>query len=285
MGRPSSGKSTFLNSLCGRKVSIVSSVPQTTRNRIRAIFNTPDMQIIFIDTPGMHFSERLYNQELVHSAQQALQEGEAILYLSDLSRSFGREERAILELLERYQENLIVGLNKVDLVQTSTIEERKQEIESMVKPVLFRKLVATDGSSCREMALALAGFLPSGPRLYPEEYYTDQPQDFRIAEIVREKLIAHTKQELPHAAYVAVDSIRFREEDERLIINAIIFVESQSQKSIVVGKGGSMIRTIGIEARLDIQEVFGYRTDLFLKVKVHAGWRKDPLFLRRQFGF
>lgn len=280
VGRPSAGKSTFLNTLAGFKVSIVSSVPQTTRNTIRAIYNEDQLQIIFLDTPGMHFSEKKYNRNLMNTAKDALQESEAILYMSDLSRGFGKEEEMILEMLAEMESKVIVALNKSDTVPGEVSAQRKWDISNIINPVGFYTLSALDRENCIKIARAVGNLLPAATRYYDPEFYTDQDQFFRVGEIIREKVFRFMRQEIPHSTYVSVDELNYDQERERILIRAAVNVEAESQKGMVVGKKGSMIKKISIASREDIEELFGMDCDLFLKVKVHKNWRKDDDFLK-----
>ena len=285
VGRPSSGKSTFLNTLCGFKVSIVSTVPQTTRNRIRAIYNTENTQIIFIDTPGIHFSEKTFNRHLTSAAKLALKESDAIVFLSDISRGYGSEEKFILDILKGYEDKTIVGLNKVDLKTREEANIRRDEIEKIFHPHSFFNLTAIDQESTIKLAKNVAKLLPQGESQYPADYYTDQGQEFRIEEIIREKVFNLTMDEIPHSTYIETQSIKVNEKADSIRIDAVIYVEKESQKGIVVGKKGGLIKKIGIRSRKDLEEIFGRRVDLFLKVKLHHKWRKDDKFLKTQFDF
>ena len=280
VGRPSTGKSTFLNTLCGFKVSIVSRTPQTTRSKVRAIYNGEGMQLVFIDTPGMHFSEKKYNQELVGVARDALSESEAVLFLSDLSRPFGPEDKMVLEVLKPYADKTVAALNKIDLPGDSPAS-REAEISEILKPAAFISFSAVEREQCLSVAQEVGKMVPEGPMMYPADFYTDQTQEFRISEIIREKVFIHMRQEIPHSVYVRVDEIRYQEEKEKLRIDAVVFTESESQKSMVIGKGGAMIKKIGSESRSELKEIFGLHIDLFLKVKVHKNWRKDPDLLKK----
>jgi len=280
VGRPSSGKSTFLNTLCGFKVSIVSPTPQTTRCRVRAIYNEEGMQLVFIDTPGMHFSEKKYNQELVSVARYALSESEAVLYLSDLSRPFGNEDKMILEVLKPYASKTIAALNKMDLPGDSPAS-REAAISKFMDPAAFIAFSATDRDQSLTIAREVANMLPEGALMYPEDFYTDQTQEFRISEIIREKVFIHMRQEIPHSVYTKVDKIRYSKEKQKLRIEGVIFVESESQKSMVIGKGGAMIKRILNESRTELRGIWGLHINLLLKVKVHKNWRKDPTILKR----
>lgn len=283
VGRPSVGKSTFLNTLCGYKVSIVSRTPQTTRARVRAIYNADSMQLVYVDTPGMHFSEKQYNQELIDVARIAISDADAVLFVSDLSRPFGQEERFALEAIKTVAHKTIIALNKADLAKKEAAT-RQAEIGEYLTPVEYVLLSALDPASCRELACKTAKLLPSGPMLYPEEYYTDQTQEFRVSEIIREKVFRNMREEIPHSVYVRADSIEYREDKEKLKIKATIYTESESQKSMVIGKGGAMIRLLSSESRKELMEIFGLETDLALKVAVHKNWRKDPHLLKTLFG-
>lgn len=284
VGRPSSGKSTFLNTLCGFKVSIVSPVPQTTRNRIRAVYSREEMQIVFLDTPGMHFSERSYNKELVHVAKVSLDEAEAVIYFSDLVRPFGDEEKRILALLANYEDKTVVALNKLDSERALDPKIRQREIEEYISPHDFCSISALAEQDCRELAERVGKILPSGTGYYPEEYYTDQSQEFRISELIREQIFLQTRQEVPHSTYIGIDNIEYREESDSIRIDAVIFCESDSQKGMLIGTKGKRIKQIGARARYQLESVFGKKTDLFLKVKVHRNWRKDQAFVAKKLG-
>jgi len=284
VGRPSSGKSTFLNTLCGYKVSIVSPIPQTTRNRVRAIYNEKDLQAIFIDTPGMHFNEREYNQGLVRTARSAFGDSDVIILMVDLSREIGREDKMIMEMLQNFSSKLIIAYNKKDLVSQETVDERVSKINDILKSRDTMIISALNKESVISLARLTGSFLPPGPRLYDEDYYTDQGQEFRISEIIREKIFNLTREEIPHSSYVKIEEIMYMENPEKISIKAAIYVENNSQKIIMIGKKGSLIRKIGVMSRKDISRIFGKETDLFLKVKVHSGWRKDAHFLKDFFG-
>jgi GTP-binding protein Era len=283
IGRPSTGKSTFINTLTGCKVSIVSPIPQTTRNRVRAIHNGEGFQVVFVDTPGIHISERGFNQTLLDQASRAIAETEAVLCLLDLSRPFGAEDKGILEMLIHHAPKTVIGLNKADIAPPGEAEKRQAEVTGLLEPAAWRVFSARDREQCLVVAEAVTALLPAGPRYYPEDHYTDQAQEFRITEIVREKVFLHTRDEVPHGTYVSVETIDYDEERDRIRIEARINVENESQKGILIGKGGEMIRRLGSEARADLEDIFGRDVDLFLKVKVHPHWRKDERLLKKMF--
>jgi GTP-binding protein Era len=281
VGRPSSGKSSFLNTLCEYKVSIVSPVPQTTRNCIRAIYTDNKIQLVFVDTPGMHISARAYNRRLSRLAEDAITEADVILCLLDLARDFGEEEKNVLTGLRDHAARTVLACNKADLVTPEGIEKRTTEALAIITPHAVMSMSAFSREDVVRVAHTLGALLPEGPRLYPEEYYTDQTQRHRIAEVIREKIFLNMKEEIPHASCVLIEELSFIEKSEKIRIRAVIYVESESQKGIIIGKNGRMIRDLGISARAEIGDIFGFNIDLFLRAEVRRGWRKDKIFLRR----
>ncbi|TVR29238.1 MAG: GTPase Era [Spirochaetaceae bacterium] len=284
IGRPSSGKSTLLNTLCGEKVSITSSVPQTTRNKIRGIVNDPRGQLVFLDTPGYHRSERKFNLYLRDLAESTLQESDAVLYVADLSRAPGAEENDVLALLEATALPKLCALNKVDLPRTFEQSYRELLTEKSAATPLF-VISALSGQGTGALLDALFAAAPEGEPFYDADYYTDQAPEFRIAEIIREKAIARTQQEVPHALYVEIADMEMREgateEDRVLWVRAFLNVERDSQKGILVGKAGAQIRDIRLEAQRELNQIFPYRIHLDLRVKVQHKWRtRDPLLRR-----
>ncbi len=272
-GRPSAGKSTLMNSLCGAKVSIVSPVPQTTRNTVRGIVNRPAGQLVFLDTPGFHISDKKLNLRLRDVALHAFGDADVILYLLDAARGSGPEEEALAEALKPFADKLVVGLNKCDLAGADAAAARAFVTER------FPEAPALDISALEKTGLdalldALYAKATEGPAWYPEEYYTDQEPVFRIAEIVREKAILHTREEVPHALFVDYQDSR-RLEDGSLEASYDLVVERDSQKGILIGKGGSMIKRIREEAEADLDELFDYAVHLRLQVRVDPDWKRD----------
>jgi len=283
IGRPSAGKSTFLNTACGEKVSIVSPVPQTTRNAIRGIVNGSRGQLIFIDTPGYHDSEKKLNLMLKSITHDRLPESDCILYLVDSSREPGREEEVICNMLKSSSARVVVGINKTDLASARP---------SMIRLFLSSHLPGVGGDRIFDISaekdtnidpllVKLFDLAPEGEALYPEEFYTDQEVDFRIAEVIREKAILNTREEIPHAVYVEIADLEMRKDGKELWVRAFLVVERESQKSMVIGKGASMIKKIRLEAVRDLNKIFSYRINLDLQVKVNKNWRqKDPILGR-----
>jgi GTPase len=277
VGRPSAGKSTLVNALCGGKVSIVSPVPQTTRNRVRGILTTPKGQIVFIDTPGFHLSERKFNLYLSNLVSRTLSEVDIGLYVVDGSRSFGAEEQALLDMLRKTAQPLVICLNKKDHAGESWLLLKEKLLEVLPRAPIV-ETSAVGGEGVAEIGERLFAVAPEGDQMYPEDYYTDQTPDFRISEIVREKAIAHTRQEVPHSLYVRMEDLEMRDEGATLWARGFIFVERESQMGILVGKAGEKIRAIVQEAEKELAEIFPYAVKLDMRVKVDREWRKkDPL--------
>lgn len=282
IGRPSSGKSTLMNTICGFKVSIVSPLPQTTRFAVRGVVTEQNYQIVFVDTPGYHKAESHLNRELTAVAEQTLKDGDLILYLVDLSRDFGEEEKAVVNLVRPYVNKAIIVFNKIDNI-SGKFEDCNvfKEVTSVLPDVPYVFISAENGSGIREMEEKIASLLPSGPLYYPEEYVTDQSIPFRIEETVREKVFERTKEEVPHSVYVKTESLNVTA--GKIKAYAAIYVDRESQKGIIVGKNGSVIKEIGSAARESLAEIFERNVQLFLTVKVHANWKKDKKFVDKMF--
>lgn len=298
VGRPSSGKSTFLNTACGHKVSIVTPTPQTTRARVRGIVSRDTGQIVFIDTPGFHTSTRKFNQRMMGVVKESLGDADAILLLLDASRESGEEEEAILKEVIATGKPLLLAVNKEDLEPAAaemrraavrgTLDEARGGPGSSEKTTILT-MNATDEESVEAVVRSLIPLLPEGEPYYPPEYYTDQDPYFRITEIVREKAMAFARQELPHALYVGVQDSESGDPDpmtgqpSRLFMRLAIYVERESQKGIIVGKGGSRIKQVRESAEAEIRELFDYPVRLELRVKVRPKWRKDDNLLEAMF--
>jgi len=280
VGRPSAGKSTLVNRLCGGKVSIVSPVPQTTRNRVRGILTTDKGQIIFIDTPGFHLSDKKFNRYLSDLVSRALSEVDEALYLVDGSRAFGREEQALIDVLRLAAKPMVICLNKKDSgdgFRASLLEE----IAGAFPEAPIVQASALTGEGVEEVGGRLFALAPEGELLYPPDFYTDQSPDFRISEIVREKAIALTRQEVPHSLYVRMEDLEMRDDGATLWARGFLFVERESQKGILVGKSGDKIKTIVREAERELAEIFPYAVKLDMRVKVDHEWRKKDPLLRK----
>jgi len=282
VGRPSAGKSTFLNTACGEKVSIVSPVPQTTRNAVRGIVNGSRGQLVFIDTPGYHESERKLNLRLKAVAETRLAEADCVLYLLDASREPGREEELIAALVAPLTQRLVVAINKTDLMTQCAVVRAflTQVLPDLPADRVF-EISAKNDVNIDPVLIALFDLAPVGQSMYPPEFYTDQEVDFRITEVIREKAMLATREEIPHALYVEISDLEMRRNGKELWVRAFLCVERESQKAMVIGKGASKIKEIRLAAIRDLNKLFSYRIDLDLQVKVHKNWRqKDPLLGR-----
>ncbi|MDP2791974.1 MAG: GTPase Era [Rectinemataceae bacterium] len=273
VGRPSSGKSTLLNALCGAKVSIVSPVPQTTRNTVRGIVNRPAGQIVFLDTPGFHISDKKLNLRLKDIVLRALADADIVVYLIDATREPGPEEEAMVAALTASNMPIIAVVNKIDHAEAQA-ERAVAFVAGHLPGAMVLQVSAKENRGLDLLIEKLLGAAEEGPAWYPEEYYTDQEPVFRIAEIIREKIILHTREELPHAVFVDFTDSRKLEEGG-LEVNYDIVVERESQKGIVIGKAGSMIKQIREEAEADLAEIFDYPVKLRLQVRVDSSWKHD----------
>jgi len=292
VGRPSSGKSTLLNALCGHKVSIVSPVPQTTRNKVRGIVNDRRGQLVFIDTPGFHLSERKFNLHMKDLVSSALEEVDLVLYVLDAARTIGPEEEALARLLAALSVPLVAAINKID-VDGHQAERCRAFIAENLPAASVCQISAAAETGLGILRTRLFEAAPEGEPLYPEDFYTDQDPQFRISEIIREQAIAGTAQEVPHAIYVEIADMEFQtragepapidlpDEKRTLWVRAFIQVERESQKGIIVGRGGEKIRSIRKAAERELNQIFPYRVHLDLRVKVHPKWRSKDALLRR----
>lgn len=280
VGRPSTGKSTFINQVCGEKISIVSSHPQTTRNRVRGIYNSKEGQLIFVDTPGFYQSEQRFHRHLTGLLLSTLRDVDQVLYLLDVSRRPGEEERELLELLAAFKGPLIIALNKID-IKKNYRHDYLEFIMAKLKQVPIHEISALTGSGVESLAAVILLTAPNGEPLYPLDYYTDQSPEFRISEVVREKAINLTRQEIPHQLYVEVADMEMHNQGTQLWARIFICVERDSQKGIVVGKKGELIRDIVRQATAELNTLFPYQVKLDVRVKVRPKWRKNEHLLKK----
>lgn len=281
IGLPNVGKSTLMNQLIGTKVAITTPKPQTTRFQIRGILTGPDYQVVFVDTPGIHKAKELFNRLMVEQAVKAIEEVDGVVWVVDAADRRPREEEQILEILRRTEKPTILALNKIDLVKKAEI---LPEIDFFSKLYPFRAIVpisALERDGLSELTEEIVAMLPEGPPYYPPEMVTDQPERLLAAEIIREKLFMLTRQEIPYSTAVVVEEFREDTEKKVLYIQAVIYVEKDSQKGIVIGKGGQLLKKIGTMAREELEFILGKRIYLDLWVKVLRGWRKEERLLRR----
>ena len=273
MGRPNAGKSTLINALVGEKVSIVTPVPQTTRNRILGIVNRPGAQVVFMDTPGIHKPLSRLNQQMMAFVRQALAERDLAILIVDASAEFGRGDAFALQLLKEYAPKSILALNKIDLIHKPRLLPLIDQYSKLHDFEEIFPISALDGDGLEELLQAVIRLLPEGPQYFPPEIYTDQPERFLASEIIRERVIRHTQQELPHVTAVFIE--KFEEADTITRIYAMIVVERDSQRPIVLGAGGQRIKAIGTEARLELEKLFPPKVFLELFVKVESRWRDN----------
>jgi len=277
VGRPNAGKSTLLNALIGEKLAITARQAQTTRTSIQGVLTTGEAQIIFIDTPGIHRSDSLFNKRMIATVPGALEERDLVLFVADAHKAIIDEDREAVSVLRRARQSLLI-LNKVDRVEDKRLLLPLMEQYGTLHP--FAEMIpvsARKGDGLDDLKRTITRYLPEGERIFPEDYFTDQPMRFLAAEIIREKILSAAQKEVPHAVAVLIDKW---EESPRLTrISATIHVERPGQKAILIGKQGEMLKRIGTEARVDIEALTGNRIFLSLFVKVKRNWREDPTFL------
>jgi GTP-binding protein Era len=280
IGRPNAGKSTLLNILVGSKVAITAPKPQTTRNLIQGIWTAPNAQVIFVDTPGIHQSDSLLNRRMIQEIRTALKERDLLLYVADSTLAVGDQDRAAVQLLHGTPTPALLVLNKID--QLSDKRQLLPLIEAYKALFDFREFVpvsAVTGEGLDDLRAAILRYLPEGPQYFPPDQITDLPERFLVAELIREKVIALTHEEVPHAVAVLVDA--WEEKPNITRIAATIYVERPGQKAILIGSKGAMIKRIGTLARQEIESMLGRKVYLELFVKVHEKWRESPQFLNQ----
>jgi len=283
IGRSNVGKSTLLNRLVGQKIAITSNKPQTTRNRILGILSRPDGQLLFVDTPGLHAARSRLNKIMVEQAREACREVDLILWLVEADRPVDNEP-LVTEVLKQGDAPIILVVNKCDQVGPERLLPLLADYGRLRDFDAIVPVSALTGAGCEHLVDVVLQALPEGPRYYPEDQVTDLPERFIAAELIRERLLVHTRDEVPYGTAIRVEE--FREEPERnlVVINAVICVEREMHKRIVVGKGGAMIRRIGQEARQAIEGLLGVRVFLELFVRVEPGWSGSDRALR-EFGY
>jgi GTP-binding protein Era len=285
IGAPNVGKSTLLNQLLKEKISITAPKPQTTRNRIVGILNHPGCQIILVDTPGIHKARDSFNQAMVETALGTLGEVDVVCVIIDATSPHSRIEEMILNRLEKQESPVIVVLNKVDLVRNKgDLLPLLEKLGSEWPSHAIIPISALTGDGVNLLLDELMDLLPEGPRYYPEDYLTDQPERFLVAELIREKIFHLVHQEIPYAVAVTIDTFTDDPNGRRIEIEATIHVERDSQKGIIIGKKGQMLKEIGKQARLDIEALLGCHIFLGLFVRVQKNWRKDAR-ARADFGY
>lgn len=283
VGRPNVGKSTLMNNLVGEKLSIISNKPQTTRNRIQTVLTRENYQLIFIDTPGIHKPRHELGEYMVKTAEDTLKEVDLILFMVTPDGEVGNGDKFIMEQFKNINTKVILVINKIDEVSKDKLAET---IESFNGKYEFSEIVpvsALIGDNIDELLKVIVDELPEGPKYFPDDMLTDQPERFVVAEIIREKALNLLQQEVPHG--IAIEIERMKEDDNDTVnINAVIYCEKESHKGIIIGKNGAMLKKISSQSKADIGKFLDSKVNLDLWVKVRKGWRDDPSSLR-SFGY
>ncbi|MBN1829998.1 MAG: GTPase Era [Deltaproteobacteria bacterium] len=284
IGRPNVGKSTLMNALIGERIAITTAKPQTTRNRITGIKNVEGGQIIFVDTPGIHRARGKLNRSMVETALGTLGDMDVILYIVDASKKEDSRDAIIMDALSKASAPVILVINKIDLVRKEDLLVAIDELRGLYSFAEIVPLSALKNFNVDDLTRTVLPLLPEGTRFFPEDLITDASERFLAAEMIREKLMILTHEEIPYAAAVLIESFKEDEEKDIIRIKAVINVEKDSQKGIIIGKGGSMLKKIGADARLDMEKFFGTRIFLELFVRVMKNWSDDPNRLH-EFGY
>lgn len=283
VGRPNVGKSTLMNSVIGKKVAIVSEKPQTTRHRIQGIYTNTDGQIIFVDTPGIHKPKHLLGEYMVEVSTRSIDEVDLIYYMTDVTRPFGGGEKFIIDHIKESSVPVFLLVNKIDLVDKETVNNFISDFTNYMNFAEVIPMSAALGTNIPLLLEKTFDYLPDGPLYYPEEDYTDQPVSFIAAELIREKVLILTRDEVPHSIAVEIEEFK-TQSNGKVYLRAVIYTERDSQKGIIIGKNGQMLKNIGEEARKDIEIMVDSSVYLDLWVKVKKNWRDSEKNLQ-QFGF
>ncbi|MEH7443105.1 GTPase Era [Bacillus sp. JJ1122] len=284
IGRPNVGKSTFLNRVIGQKIAIMSDKPQTTRNKVQGVLTLEDSQLIFIDTPGIHKPKHRLGDFMMKVAQNTLKEVDLILFMVNAQEGYGRGEEFIIEKLQNVKTPVFLVINKIDLIHPDKLLEL---IDSYKEKFNFAEIVpisALEGNNIEKLLEQIKEKMPEGPQFYPADQVTDHPERFIVSELIREKALHLTREEIPHSTAVVIEKMERQSEKDMVHVMATIIVERDSQKGIIIGKQGSMLKEIGKRARLDIENLLGSKVFLELWVKVQKDWRNKASHLR-DYGF
>lgn len=284
VGRPNAGKSTLVNALVGSKVAITSNTPQTTRHRLRAIVDAEDAQVVFVDTPGLHKPHDALGEELNRSSMLALGDVDVVCLVIDASAKIGPGDRWVAHRVAESSAKKVLVLTKADLARPDFVERQVAVARGLAQ---FEDVVvcsAVKGFNVDGVLEAVKRLLPDGPRYFPRDMATDQPLEVMLAEFIRERILHNTRDEVPHAIGVAIEDLAYDAKRDITTVSALIYVERESQKGIIIGKGGEMIRTLGSDARRDLERLLGTHVFLDLRVKVKKDWRRDASQIKR-FGY
>lgn len=284
IGRPNVGKSTFLNRVIGQKIAIMSDKPQTTRNKVQGVLTTSDSQLIFIDTPGIHKPKHKLGDFMMKVAQNTLKGVDLILFMVNAEEGYGRGEEFIIEKFQSIKTPIFLIINKIDKIHP---DELLTLIESYKEKHPFSEIVpisALEGNNIEKLLEIIKKYLPEGPQYYPADQVTDHPERFIVSELIREKALHLTREEIPHSLAVVIDKMERRQDKDVIHVMATVIVERDSQKGIIIGKQGGMLKEIGKLARIDIENLLGSKVFLELWVKVQKDWRNKMTQLR-DYGF
>jgi GTP-binding protein Era len=280
VGKPNVGKSTLMNALLGQKIAIVSPKPQTTRTQILGILTRPEAQIVFMDTPGLHKPQHKLGEYMVETAERAIPDADLVAFLVDATKPPTQADTAIADMLAEVEQPLLLVLNKVDAVNPEAFERIAQSYRALADFEAEVAVSALTGRALASLLETMIDILPRGPRYFPEEQVTDQMERFIVAELVREQVLDKLRQEVPHAVAVVVEQFKERPEG-KIYVEANVYVEKESQKGILIGRGGRMLKRIGRDARKEIEDFLQAPVYLDLWVKVLKNWRKKDHLLRR----
>ena len=284
VGRPNAGKSTLLNAIMGKKIAITSNTAQTTRHRFRAVKTTDGFQLVIVDTPGIHKPHDALGEELNTSALKALEDVDVVAMLVDASQPVGTGDEWVAGQVKRIRTKKVLVLSKTDLVDEGQLEEQRRAATKLADWDAVVACSSETGAGVDEAVATLVGFLPEGPQWFPADMETDQPLEVIVAEFIREKILRSFRDEIPHAIGVQTEEMDYVRKKDLYRIRAIVYTEHDSQKGMIIGKGGSAIKRIGTEAREDLERILGTRVFLDLSVKVKKNWRRDASQIRR-FGY
>lgn len=284
IGRPNVGKSTLLNQIVGEKISIISDKPQTTRNKIQLIYTEQDCQIVFLDTPGIQMPKNKLGEYMLRVSKETLEEVDIITFMVDESMDTGRLDKYIIDELRGIKTPIILLINKIDKIKKEEVSLLIQKYNNMNMFEDIIPISAINGENISSYISVLKKLLPEGPRYFPEDMITDQPERFIISEIIREKALENLNEEVPHGIFVDIEKISKREDKDLIDVNAVIYCERESHKGIIIGKNGRMLKTIGSSARIDIEKLLGSQINLILWVKVEKNWREKESKVR-YFGY
>ena len=283
VGRPNVGKSTFMNYVLGQKIAIMSDKAQTTRNKIQGVYTNQNCQIVFLDTPGIHKPKHELGNFMVESAYSALKEVDAVLFMVNAAEKRGPGDDFIIEKLKKIKTPVILVLNKIDLISPDELLDRVESYQETIPFAGIIPISVLQGNNVQELMITLTNHLPEGPQYYPSDQITDHPEYFVVSELIREKILHLTKEEIPHSVAITVDKMQ-KDEFDKVHVYANIIVERPTQKGIIIGKGGKLLKEIGVRARKDIEQLLGNKVYLELWVKVEKDWRKKKSHLQ-DFGY